>query len=104
MTNDKTSPDVSSDDKLWAALAYAIPFWPILIMLLENKRDRPYIRSHNVQALVLGLFISIVLGPFTLGCGYIAWFGMLFLAFKAYNGEEITIPVITDFVKKQGWA
>jgi uncharacterized membrane protein len=29
---------------------------------------------------------------------------MWYWAYKAYKGELITIPVVTDFVKNQGWA
>jgi uncharacterized membrane protein len=28
----------------------------------------------------------------------------LYWAYKAYQGEMVNIPVITDFVKNQGWA
>jgi len=28
----------------------------------------------------------------------------VYWGFKAYQGEYVVVPVITDFVKKQGWA
>ena len=61
--------EITSDDKLWAALTYVFsPLVPIIIMLMESKKNRPFIRAHNAQALVLGI-ISIALGTFTVGCG-----------------------------------
>lgn len=98
----------TSDDRLFAALAYVFsPLVPIIILLLEDKKDRPFIRAHNIQALVVGIVLIIVV-PFlavvTFGCGSIIWFVMLYWAYKAYQGEEINIPVVTDFVKGQGWA
>jgi len=98
----------TSDDRLFAALAYVFsPLVPFIILLLEDKKDRPFIRAHNVQALVVGI-VLIVLVPIlaipTFGCATIIWFVMLYWAYKAYQGEEINIPVVTDFVKGQGWA
>lgn len=100
--------DVTSDDKLWAALAYFLsPIVPIIIMLMEDKKNRPYLRSHNAQALVMGIVMAVVvpiIGTFTLGCGFVLWFIMWYWAYVAYQGKAITIPVVTDFCKNQGWA
>lgn len=102
------SPDVTSDDRLFAALAYVFsPLVPIILLLMEDKKNRPFIRAHNAQALAIGV-VMIILVPIvaavTFGCGSILWFIMLYWAYKAYKGEYVTIPVITDFVKNQGWA
>ena len=114
MAEQKPSPvpgDVTSDDKLWAALAYVFsPLIPIILMLMEDKKNRPFIKAHNAQALVIGVVLYLVLGiisAVTCGIGavlFVLWFVMLYWAYKAYQGEYVTIPVITDFVKKQGWA
>jgi len=41
-----------------------------------------------------------------IGCitGVAALVFQIIWGIKAYNGEYVNIPVITDFVKKQGWA
>jgi len=105
------SSDVTSDDKLWAALAYVFsPIVPIIILLMEDKKNRPFIKAHNAQALVAGIVLDVVLMILTtVTCGigailFIAWVVMLYWAYKAYQGEYVTIPVITDFVKNQKWA
>jgi uncharacterized membrane protein len=104
MSENQASTDVSSDDRLWAALAYVFsPLVPVILLLLEDKKNRPFIRAHNVQALISGLLISIII-TFTLGCGFIVWLVMFFWAYKAYQGEMVNIPVVTNFVKNQGWA
>jgi len=104
MSEQPVSPEVSSDDKLWAALAYVFsPLVPIIVLLLEEKKDRPFIRSHNMQALIVGISISII-AFFTLGCGYLLWIVMLFWAYQAYQGNSVNIPLISDFVRNQGWA
>lgn len=102
--SDEMLNDVTDDDKLWAALAYVFtPIIPIVLLLLEDKKDRPFIKAHNVQALVSGVVFSILVAV-TVGCGSIAWFLFLYWGYKAYQGEYIEIPVITNFVKNQGWA
>lgn len=111
-----SAPSISDDDRLWAALAYVFtPLSPIIILLMQDKKDRPFVKAHNIQALVYGLvltglwmlagvltfaLIGLCLYPFL----FIAWLVALYWAFKAFQGEMVTIPVVTDFVKKQGWS
>jgi uncharacterized membrane protein len=100
-------PDITSDDKLWALLAYVLsPLVPIIILFLEDKKNRPFIREHNMQALVLGILIAIlgILLSWTVCLPMLFWFYLIYLGIKAYQGESVTIPIITDFVKNQGWA
>ncbi|MAT43159.1 MAG: hypothetical protein CL609_12520 [Anaerolineaceae bacterium] len=100
--------EVTSDDRLLAALAYIFaPLVPIIILFLEDKKNRPFIKAHNAQALAVGVIMIIVvpiIAAVTLGCGSIIWLIMFYWAYKAYKGEEVNIPVVTDFVKNQGWA
>ena len=43
-------PGVTSDDKLWAMLAYLLsPIVPIIILLMEDKKNRPFLKAHTVQ-------------------------------------------------------
>jgi len=102
MSNDSMNMAPTSDDKLWAALAYVFsPIVPIILMLMEDKKNRPFIKAHNVQALVLGI-ITVITSTFCIGL--LVWFYQLYCAYKAYQGETVTIPVVSDFVKGQGWA
>lgn len=100
----------TSDDKLWAALAYLFtPLIPIILLLIDGKKERPFIKEHLVQALVWGIVsivLSFVLGAtIILACvAWVVWIPQIIWAYQAYQGKSITIPVITDFVKNQGWA
>lgn len=105
-----TASDTTSDDKLWSLLAYVLsPLAPIIIMLMEDKKNRPFIRAHNVQALLWGLIVSIVgsvtiplvVGFCILPLGFIV---EVYWGYKAYQGQYVNIPVVTNFVKSQGWA
>ena len=108
MTEEKVvDPTISSDDKTWALLSYLFtPLVPIILLLLEDKKNRPYLKSHYPQALAWGL-VAIVINVIPV-IGQVIWavaFVMdIIWGIKAYNGEQVNIPVITDFVKKQGWA
>ncbi len=106
--SDYNPNEVTSDDRLMAALAYVFsPLVPIIFMLMEDKKNRPFIKAHNAQALAVGIVMIIVvpiIAAVTLGCGSILWLIMLWWGYKAYKGEYINIPVVSDFVKKQGWA
>ncbi len=110
MENQPTT-EVTSDDKLWSLLAYIItPIVPIIILLMEDKKNRPFIKAHNVQALVLGVVLWIINGVLTpvfgLGCitSIITLVIVIYYGIQAYNGKYVEIPVITNFVKQQGWA
>jgi len=111
MTEERiVDPNITSDDKLWALLAYLFtPLIPVILLLLEDKKNRPFIKAHNFQALAFGIVawvLSATLSFIVIGC--IIWAAALVFqiiwGIKAYKGEYVTIPVITDFVKKQGWA
>ena len=110
MTDQSVNQDVTSNDKLWALLAYIFsPLVPIIILLMEDKKNRPYLKAHNMQALVMGavvVILSIVIGWTVIGACIpgILWLAMVFWGVQAYQGKYVNIPVVTDFCKKQGWA
>lgn len=110
MTDQIPSTDVTSDDKLWVLLAYILsPLVPIIVMLMEDKKNRPFIRAHNAQSLVLGvanMIVGIILSFTVIGAcvPFFVWLYMIYLGYQGYQGKYVTIPVVTDFCKKQGWA
>ena len=61
MMNQSMSGDVTSDDKLWSALAYVFtPIVPIIILVMADKKDRPFIKAHNMQALIWGVVLYVI--------------------------------------------
>jgi len=101
---------ITNDDKLWAALGYPIPIVAILALLMEEKKDRPFVKFHAVQSIVFNVaiwVIIIVISAVTLGigavCAPIVWLVTLWPAFDSYNGNHTEIPLLTDFIKNQGW-
>ena len=103
MSQAPVSPDVTSDDKLWAALGYVIPLIAIVVLFMEDKKSRPYVKFNAVQSLVATVVLSI-LTTITFGCGGILFLVMLWWAYQAYQGQDVKIPMISDFIRNQGWA
>jgi uncharacterized membrane protein len=110
-TQNVSTPEVTSDDKLWGMLAYLLnPIIPIVILLMDDKKKRPFLKYHSVQAIAyyIVMTVAVTLASFTIILGIILGIGAFILwilwSVKAYQGEWIKIPVITDFCKKQGWA
>jgi uncharacterized membrane protein len=104
------SPEISDDDRLWAMLSYILsPIVPIILLLIPEKRERPFLKAHVAQSLVFGVavyLISALIGGIILGT-IIRIAGFVFeiiWGLAANRGEYVTIPVITDLCKKQGWA
>jgi uncharacterized membrane protein len=109
---DQVSPptDITDNDKLMAALSYPIVIVAIIILLAESMKTRPFQKFHAVQAIafniviwVLYLIVSLVSFGFGTLCFPVFWLVTLWPAYKAYQGEYMELPVITDFIKKQGW-
>ena len=107
MSEQPVNPEVTSDDKLWAALSYVIaPIVGIIVLFMEEKKVRPFIKFHAVQSIAVSIVFLIVVpivAVFTFGCGSILYLVMFWWAYKAYQGEMFDIPVITNFIKGQGW-
>ena len=100
--------EITDDDKLWALLSWLL--WPlaIIVLFLEDKKQRPFIKYHAVQSLAMGVVaavVSAVLSFVIIGCLVsIAWaIYVIYLAIQAYQGQWVTVPFLTDFCKNQGW-
>jgi len=112
MTTEIPAPegDITPNDKLMAALSYPIPIVAIFILISETNKTRPFQKFHAVQALVFWValtVVGIVLALVTLGIGSLCfpviWLISLWPAYKTYQGEYMKMPVITDFIRNQGW-
>jgi uncharacterized membrane protein len=99
--------EITQDDKLWALLAYVcIPpvIAPLIILLSDDKKERPFLRYHAVQSLA-GLFIAGVSCIPLIGCCLSPLYALIYAYFglKAYDGQWVEIPYLTNFLRGQGW-
>jgi uncharacterized membrane protein len=102
-------PQVSSDDKLWAALGYPIAIIPIIVLLMEEKKNVPFLRYHAVQSIALNIVIWVLMAIMGITivlslCAPVLWLVTLWPAYDSFQGNYTEIPVITKFLKRQGWA
>jgi uncharacterized membrane protein len=109
--------DITENDKVMAALSYPIPLLAIVILLVEEMKNRPFQKFHAVQALAVNIvlwviisvlscilfFVSVFLGGI---CGLgplLLWLITLYWAYEAYQGKYFEIPWITEFLRGQNW-
>lgn len=110
--------EITDQDKLWAALSYIFaPLIGIIVLLMEENKNRPFQKYHAVQSIAFGIVIMVVvpilsaiLGAVTffiggLGgcCPVVLVLALFYYAYQAYQGVWIEIPVLTDFLKGQNW-
>ena len=125
-------PGADRDDKLIAMLAYVsqilIPFlMPVIILLSESAKKRPFQRYHAVQSLALSLLFLAIAAAAVIGTGIvqvvpvigtlvgllmlclmpIGWFmaviALLYYGYQAYQGKRFAVPGLTSTLKDQGW-
>ena len=125
-------PDASGDDRLIALLSYitqiVVPvFMPVIVLLSESSKRRPFQRYHAVQSLALtvtfmGLGIAALIGTaviqiipiigqivaFLVACltpiaVLMTWIALLYYGFQAYQGKRFAVPGLTSMLRDQGW-
>ena len=97
------SSKITPNDRTWAALSWLpiTPLWPVLAivaLLMENTKDQPFVRYNAIVSIVTGV-VLIPLTIVTVGCA-----ALLSLVCLVCQGQEVKIPVVSDWVRKQGWA
>ncbi len=132
MQNSEIDPLADGDDRLIALLSYAtqiiIPvIMPVIVLLSESSKKRPFQRYHAVQSLAFtvlfwGLLVLAGIGTaviqvvpligFLVGLMMaclvpLAWFAqaimLLYYGFQAYKGRRFAIPGLTSFLRDQNW-
>lgn len=124
--------EASQDDKLIAMLSYVtqivIPLiMPIIVLLSESSKKRPFQRYHAVQSLALSLLFIAIAAAATIGTGIIqviplvgqlvgllmlclmpiGWFmaviASLYYGYQAFQGKRFAIPGLTSMLRDQNW-
>jgi len=122
MVPEEGGPEISSNDKTIAALAYIFPVIVSAIVLLsETNKARPFQRFHAVQSLGLAavyIVWEIVVGIVTTIIGAVSggllccigWIlpllpivPALYYAYQSYQGQTFEVPWLTQFMRQQGW-
>jgi len=99
--------EITPNDRTWAALSWipATPLWPILAivaLLMEETKQRPFIRYNAVLSIATGL-ILIPLTIVTCGLGSLVYFGFFYWAYLAYQGKTVEVPMVSSWARERGW-
>jgi uncharacterized membrane protein len=100
--------DITSNDRTWAALSWLpiSPLWPIVAivaLVMEDTKNRPFVRYNAVVSIATGI-ATIILTFVTLGLGALLFLVFFYWVYKAYQGEMVEIPLISNFCRDRGWA
>lgn len=107
MKNEFSAVETTADDRLWAALSWipVSPLWPIisiLVLLLEEQKERPFVRYHAVVSIVTGVAL-IPLSVVTCGLAALVYLVFFYWAYLAYQGQMVEVPWVSNWVREQGW-
>ena len=96
----------SSNERMWAALSWipVTPLWPILAIValfLDETKDSAYVRYHAILSLATGL-VLIPVSIVTIGCGAILYLVFFYWAYLAYQGRDVNVPFVSDWIRKRG--
>jgi uncharacterized membrane protein len=102
MAEEVAYEEVTQDDKLWALLSLIFcPWIGIIMLLVESKKERRFIRYNAWISLILGVLVILLSG---VCIGVLLWIYAIVLGVQSYQGKWVEVPVISDFVRNQGWA
>jgi uncharacterized membrane protein len=107
-TGSNAPGDLTSNDKLLAAISYPIPIVGIVILVSESMKSKPFLKFHAVQSIAVGIIVFaiglILSATVILAClAPVVWLATLYPAYKAYQGELLELPMLTSFLKNQHW-
>ncbi len=99
--------ELAFDERLWGGLLYlSAPLGPLLALRLPGRQAHPFIRTHTLQALTLGILVASAAALLylpSLGTSPALLFINWLYAYRAFQGEEFPIPIVTEFLKQQKW-
>ncbi len=100
--------ETSSNDRMWAALSWlpVSPLWPILAilaLLMEETKSRPFVRYNAILSIATGV-VLIPVSIITCGLGALIYFVFFYWAYQAYQGQNIEIPYVSNYIRDRGWA
>ena len=102
--------EISDDDKLWALLGWITGVVALIALLMDDKKERPFIKYNAVMALAVVVVIAVLVSIFSViipcfgSITVVAFVYPIYLGIQAYQGKWVEVPWLTDFVQQQGWA
>jgi uncharacterized membrane protein len=100
------APSGDKDYRMWAAICYVLPVLGGILVLVTDKKNDKKLVFHAWQSIIAGVVLwalSFILSIVLIGClvGPLGYLLMLFWAYKLYSGEEVEVPTICEYARKQ---
>ncbi len=99
---------ILQNENIWCLLAYVFTIVSGAIIYVFLAKNNKRLLLHSEQAIIIGI-ISLVLYAFLFLVPSIAtiiallvWLYGIYIGFEAYSGKDVSIPYITDMIKKNG--
>lgn len=105
----------STESRALAALGY--PLWPIALLGLLDAKRSPYMRRHAWQALgfnfgvyAFWLLLNVIASVPFFGWPAYPMLGLMFpvafvasvvYGFRAWHGDEVRVPIVSDWVDRR---
>ena len=62
--------DITDDDKLWSLLSWITGIVAVIVLFMEDKKSRPFLKYNAVMALVVVVVLSVLVGVISaITCG-----------------------------------
>ncbi|MCL4363404.1 hypothetical protein M1439_03075 [Candidatus Marsarchaeota archaeon] len=95
------------DVRVLYIFAYLLEWLSGIIILFAFGKDDKKLRKHSLQAILLGIISIIVVSFFSImaiplfgsAIALLVWLYGVYIGFEAYMGREISIPLISEYVK-----
>ena len=91
---------MTTDEKQWALLSYMVPpLTGLMILFIEDKAKNPALMYHALLSIALGAVGTILF------CIYpLVWIYCIYLGIRAYQGQKVTVPFLSEWIAQQDWA
>lgn len=105
MAKEAKKAKVDREENVHYIFAYLLIFVSGIIVYVTDGQKDKRLKFHALQAIFLGIIIFVILYlPFFhalwLLLGLLLWLYGMWIGVKAFQGEDIEIPVIGDYARK----
>lgn len=121
LIGDKKPTSTGLDENIAGLLCYLLPIVGLIFFFIE--KENKFVRFHAVQVIILALTIMVVsiglgilsailsmmklgwisffiTGPFVILIGPIIFFLLIFMAYQAYQGKMVKLPIIGNLAEQ----
>ena len=114
--------EVTQTDRIWAGLSYVFGLLAIIALVMDDTKNRKFIKYHAVHAIglwvvfvayfiIANILWAILFSIISLGFLWcfawliylVPWVYGLYCAYQAFMGKYFSIPLLTDFLVGQKW-